>query len=105
MSAGFDFQKTQFFAVGAVTGATGAKLSGGANVATARTGAGVYTLTTAQAVPAAESVLIITNNTAAGQIQGVHTSDTVKTVTSFAADGTTATDKNFSYLLAFVIPS
>lgn len=98
------FQSWQIFAIGAVTGATGAKLSGCANVTPGRTGAGVYTLTTSQAVPAAESILIVTSNTAAGQIQAVHTSDTVKTVTSFAADGTTATDKNFSFLLAFIIP-
>lgn len=99
------FQQISLYAVGAITGGTGAKLSGGAKVTAARTGAGVYTLTCADAVPAAESVLIVTNNTAAGQIQAVHTSDTVKGVTSFAADGTTATDKNFSYLIAYVIPA
>lgn len=96
------FQQWQTYSAGAITGGTGAKLSGCAKVTPGRTGAGVYTLTTADAVPAAESILIVTVNTAAGQYQAVHTSDTVKTVTTFAADGTTATDKNFSFLLAFV---
>lgn len=84
---------------------TGAVLSRTGSFTAARTGAGVYTLTLASALPEAEEELIVCNNTAAGQIQIVATSTTVKTVTSFAADGTTATDKKFSFEIWQITPS
>jgi hypothetical protein len=72
----------------------------------ARTGAGVYTITLpAPGSPAGANFMSLTLNTAAGQCQIVDTSDTVKTVTTFAADGTTATDKNFSFEIWQIIPS
>jgi hypothetical protein len=82
----------------------GTKLSG-YGATPARTGAGVYTLTLGgPGVPEGEEELLVSNNSAAGQIQIQNTSATVKGVTSFAADGTTATDKKFSFEIWQIIP-
>lgn len=99
-------QKLDLFAAGSVVAGTGAKAAGGANIVTARSGAGVYTLTAgAASFAVATTLVLVTNNNAAGQIVAVITSSTVITVRSFAADGTTATDKDFTYLIYVVEPS
>jgi hypothetical protein len=88
-------------AAGAVTGATGALTAGPfGQVVVARTGAGVYTLTLSAAaqVGAANCICMITLRTS-GTSNYVHTSATVKTVNTFAVDGTTATDKNFDFVI------
>lgn len=93
-------------AAGAVTGATGALTSGPFGpVTVARTGAGVYTLTLGSGANAgsANCVVMITLRTS-GTSNYVHTSATVKTVNTFAVDGTTATDKNFDFII-YSIPA
>lgn len=99
-------QKKDLFATGSLVAGTGAKNAGCANITPGRTGAGVYTLTAAAASFAVTTTLVFaTLNTAAGQIQAVITSATVITVTTFAADGTTATDKAFSFEIWIVEPN
>jgi hypothetical protein len=91
-------------AAGAVTGATGATTALEGPVVVARTGAGVYTLTLtpsaggALSCAAANCVCMITLRTS-GTSNYIHTSATVKTVNTFAVDGTTATDKNFDFVI------
>ena len=99
------YQQFITYAGGSVSTA-GAKVAGGAKVTAGRTGAGVYTLTTADPIVVASGIImLVALNTAAGQINAVITSSTVITVSTFAADGTTATDKAFSYLLLIPEPS
>lgn len=99
------FQDSRLLVAAGKIDTTGAKLSGVGNFTPARSGAGVYTLTLpAPGVPEGEELLIAVNNTAAGQIQIVSTSALVKTVTTFAADGTTATDKKFSFEIYSFLP-
>jgi hypothetical protein len=81
-------------AAGRVTGTTGVLT--GAGAVTARTGAGVYTVTLDQQVDQAQSTMNLTLE-ASGVGKIVHTSDSVKTVSTFAVDGTTATDKDFNF--------
>lgn len=93
-------------AAGAVTGATGALTAGPfGQVTVARTGSGVYTLTLTSAaqVGAANCLLAITLRTS-GTSNYVHTSATVKTVNTFAVDGTTPTDKNFDFII-YALPA
>lgn len=86
-------------AAGSVTGTTGALTFGPfGSVTVARTGAGVYTLTLGSNVQSAGTVAIVTMG-ASGTYSYVDTSGTVKTVRTFAVDGTTATDKNFSFAI------
>lgn len=71
-------------ALGTVTGATGVA-PGIAGAASARTGAGVWTLTLDQGCDAAQCVINVSRRGAAAAADGTfgvaHTSDTVKTVT------------------------
>ncbi len=68
----------------------------GLSTAATRTSAGIYVATLAQAIP---SATCITKGQIIGATSGVmrvvHTSDTVKTINTFAVDGTTATDLDF----------
>lgn len=94
----------QAVCAGAVTGATGAITAGIGGFVAARTGAGVYTLTLGGAgVPAGECVIAVTMRTS-GTYNYIHTSNTVKTVNTFAVDGTTATDKNFDFVVYALPP-
>lgn len=80
-----------------VTGATGA-LAAGRGLTPARTGAGVYTLTLDRALDENEGALQFEIRTAAiDQLQVAHTSDTVKTVSTF--DGIVATDCDFAVVV------
>ena len=76
--------------------------------AVARTGAGVFTLTMANALNAAAcQVLVMKRDTGAGFPPSVaDTSDTVKTVSTFdaTAGGATAADRNFDYEIWAVNP-
>ncbi len=67
---------------------------------TARTGAGVYTVTLDQALDAADGVCMATVRGANPvALQVVHTSDTVKTVNGLAlAAGQAATDADFDFV-------
>lgn len=86
-------------AAGTVTGTTGALTFGPfGSVVVARSGAGVYTLTLGANVQSAGTIAIVTLG-ASGTYSYVDTSATVKTVRTFAVDGTTATDKNFSFAI------
>jgi hypothetical protein len=76
----------------------GTKASG-AGFASAKTGAGVYTLTLDQPAPAAGSSLLLTIKGAGGgksEIEYTDTSDTVKGVTTW--DAGVAADHAFSFL-------
>lgn len=86
-------------ASGSVVGASGASASGNQFVTTARTGAGIYTLTLSEAIDAAECSIVATGRGSAGNsnIQVAQTSDTVKTVTAFVA--AVATDIDFDYII------
>lgn len=72
-----------FNSYGSVVGGTGAKAAG-AGFASARTGAGVYTLTLDQGADSAECAILVSRRGAAAAADGTfgvdHTSDTVKTV-------------------------
>ncbi len=73
-------------------------------VTAARSSAGVFTLTTQDELPGGESLLFIQEVGATGSTPEVDdTSNTVKTIRTFAADGTTATDKSFKYIF-FTLP-
>lgn len=78
------------------------------NVVPARTGAGVFTLTCQAGTAAAEVVAMISQATA-GSSPTVAYANTggvaVITVSTFAVDGTTATDKNFGYEVWQAIPA
>lgn len=82
----------EVFAVVSTAGA----LVAGRGVTPARTGAGVYTLTLDRPLDVNEGMLLFEIRTAAidEPIRVVHTSDTVKTVSSF--DGGAATDCDFA---------
>lgn len=87
-----------FGAYGSVNGADGAKVSG-AGFASARTGAGVYTLTLQEPVDATQCAILVSRRGAAAAADETfsvaHTSDTVKTVTCTAAG--VATDSSFDF--------
>lgn len=90
------------YAAGKVTIAGGAitahKTTG--RIVAARTGAGVVTLTSQDEIPGSESVTTAQLVGATGSAPQVDdTTNTVKTVRTFAVDGTTATDKSFSYII------
>lgn len=101
-----DLTALNLFCVGKVTGATGATTMKGGPVVVARTGAGVYTLTLQAGVSECDATLRTLSVTmrTSGTYNYVDTSDTVITVNTFAVDGTTATDKNFDFLLFNVPP-
>lgn len=89
-------------AAGNITGTTGAATMIRGIVVPARSGAGVYTLTLTAGssginANSCQVLAWLTNNS--GIVQTANTSDTVKTVSTFAVDGTTATDKNFSFII------
>jgi len=86
---------SQLLAACCVTGATGVATAA-RGCATARTGAGVYTVTLDQPVDANESILLpnTTDGTGDFAVQAEHTSDTVKTVRTFTAGA--AADHDFS---------
>lgn len=67
----------------------------GAECVIAKTATGVYTITCDRALAAADGVFGISLE-AVGTFSLAHTSDTVKTLSTFAVDGTTATDKAFN---------
>lgn len=98
-----DFSQIGLFpiAAGKVTGATGATTGKQGVVTVARTGAGVYTLTLVAGSSGinANACLISLTLRESGVIRYADTSDTVKTVSSFAVDGATATDKNFDFII------
>jgi len=94
MSEFSDFQSNLVAAI-SVTGGTGA-LAGGGGATPARTGAGVYTVTLSEAVPAADAIITLTAKTAALSLTVTHTSDTVKTVSALdTATALVATDCDF----------
>lgn len=69
-------------------------------IVAARTGAGVVTLTSQDELPAGETVVMTQLTGATGSAPQVDdTSNSVKTVRTFAVDGTTATDKSFKYVI------
>ncbi len=69
-------------------------------ITAARSSAGVVTLTSQDELPATETVTVIQLNGATGSAPQVDdTSNSVKTVRTFAVDGTTATDKSFKYII------
>jgi len=70
----------------------------------ARTGAGVVTLTTSQDIAAAERQAVCSQEQAGSAPTIAYTSATVTTVSTFAVDGTTATDKNMSWELWQFVP-
>ena len=69
-------------------------------VVAARSGAGVVTLTSQDELAANESIVVIqlVGNTGSA-VQVDDTSNTIKTVRTFAVDGVTATDKSFKYVI------
>lgn len=85
-------------AAGRVIGGTGVG-TGIAGAASARTGAGVYTLTMDQQVDSTQCVMLGMLEVNTGTIAMAHTSDSVKGVTTTAVDGTTATDKTFDFAI------
>lgn len=89
-----------FNAYGSVKGTSGLRVSG-AGFASARTGAGVYTLTLDEGVDSSECAILVTRRGAAAPADGTisvdHTSDTVKTVTCTAAG--VATDSDFDFVV------
>lgn len=89
-------------AAASVTGATGAAVVA-RNCVTARTGAGVYTVTVPD-IDAADCIVLVTIRGAAGvgsTCQVVHTSDTVKTISTFdvAAGANVAADHDFDIVI------
>lgn len=95
----------QVIASGFTDGAHAGLTTTALGVAVAATGAGVYTLTLDPAaqgdvgISAAALRVSITLLGNSGIIQYVRTSASVITVSSFAVDGTTATDKAFSFIV------
>lgn len=87
-------------AAGAVTGANGSAIWG-AGAASARTSAGVYTLTLDEPSDSLACAVLVTIRGAVPAIALVaQTSDTVKTVSLFdPTDGTTPVDASFDYLV------
>jgi hypothetical protein len=61
----------------------------------AKTATGVYTITCDRALAAADGCFMVTME-GVGTFSLAHTSDTVKTLSTFAVDGTTAADKAFN---------
>lgn len=96
MPSGFQFG---IHASGSVGNAAGASVSGNQFVTTARTGAGVYTLTLTEPIDAAECAIIATlrGATVNQNITVAHTSDAVKTVAT--AIVAVATDADFDYVI------
>lgn len=104
MDPGAFFQLNPVVAFNVTGGTGGITMKGGSGAIVARTGAGVYTVTfSGQAFPASESFGVVTLRQS-GTYSYVDTSDTVKTISTFAVDGTTATDKNFSVVIYYVPP-
>ena len=88
--------QTNLMAAGSVS--TAGVLDSGGGVATARTGAGVYTLTMPEGVDVLEAITTITPKTAGMSLTIAHTSDTVKTVSSLdTATAGTPTDCDFEF--------
>ncbi len=77
----------------------GARVSGCTKTTPAKSGTGVYTLTQDEQIDAAEGCCIVTLRGASGTYKIDWTSDSVITVSTFAVDGTTATDKAFDFVI------
>jgi hypothetical protein len=90
-----------FNSYGSVAGGTGTAVSG-AGFVSARTGAGVYTLTLDEPVDSTECAILVSRRGAAAGADETfsveHTSDTVKTVTCTAAGVATDSDFDFAVL-------
>ena len=91
--------------------ATGSVSTAGAVVARAgrwgvsRSSAGVYVIALQEGgVDATQCVCLATLRGASGCIRVDQTSDTSKTVSTFAVDGTTATDKDFDFEISYLPP-
>jgi hypothetical protein len=85
-------------AAGSVAAAGTAVWSAGAAVASG--GAGIYTLTLDDDADAEECAVVATlRGATSGVLRVVHTSDTVKTVNTFAVDGTTASARDFDFMV------
>lgn len=98
MPAQFGTVLENAIAAGSVTGATGAAVVA-RGAATARTGAGIYTITLDQACDSTECVLFFTSRTAAVvDFSYAHTSDTVKTLTTQTEAGVD-TDADFDFIV------
>lgn len=93
----------QASAFATVTGATGAMTSGYGFSASARNGAGDYTLTLTQEADATECQIVVSPRTAVSQWRVVHTSDSAKQVLLFNAAGA-ATDGDFTVSLTRFLP-
>jgi hypothetical protein len=76
----------------------------GLSTAVTRTSAGLYVATLSQAIPSATCIRTLTLLSASGVGRIEDTSDTVKTIRTFAVDGTTATDIDFDATFARVEP-
>lgn len=98
------FVQKSAVAAGRVTGSSGATPLKAGDVAVARTGTGVYTLTAGITIPLGGCVVDLTLQGNSGVISYVITSATVITVSTFAVDGTTATDKDFSFSIDYLPP-
>jgi hypothetical protein len=88
-------------ALGAVTGADGTAICG-AGAASARTAAGIFTLTLDQGCDASQCCIQCMPRGVGTPVvfEVVHTSDTVKTVNVFdSATGAVATDHDFDYVV------
>jgi len=95
---------SQRIATGSVSGA-GAVVARAGQWSPARTSAGVYPITLqAGGVDATQCVCTATLRGASGVIRVTQTSDLVKTVETFAVDGTTATDKDFDFAIDYLPP-
>lgn len=95
---------SQIVACGSVA-TDGSRVAGAGKFASARTGAGVYTVTLQEGgVDSTQCVVNLSLRTASGILRCTHTSDTVKTIEAFAVDGTTATDKAFDFEIKYLPP-
>ena len=71
----------------------------GAELVLAKTATGTYTCTLDDDADATQCAIVVTMRGGAGQASVAHTSDTVKTITTFAADGITASDRAFDIII------
>jgi len=84
-----------------ITGADGVALFA-RGCATARTGAGVYTVTLDRGADANECIVLAQSETISTFASVAHTSDTVKTI-SVENDASAATDSNVGFILFVVV--
>lgn len=104
MTSGTDLNE-QVLAMGSIVGTTGAKAASAGQFASGRTSAGLYTITLqAGGADSTQCVCLATLRGASGVVRVTQTSDLVKTVETFAVDGTTATDKDFDFRISYLAP-